>query len=139
MKIGFTGSREGMTHSQYSTFINVMETLVKAGFRELAHGKCIGSDMGAHAVAANLKMQIVAHPPTDKKLIGEPIGDYEYAEMDPKPYLVRNKNIVDGCYILVATPLDLKETQRSGTWSTVRYARRKKKRILIINALGNIV
>ena len=41
----------------------------------------------------------------------------------PKPYLDRNRDIVDACEVLLATP-DGPERLRSGTWSTVRYARK---------------
>jgi hypothetical protein len=41
----------------------------------------------------------------------------------PKPYLDRNKEIVRETALLVAAPAEAVEQLRSGTWSTVRYAR----------------
>jgi hypothetical protein len=43
--------------------------------------------------------------------------------LTPRPYLVRNRHIVDASSVLIATPKGDEEL-RSGTWSTVRYARK---------------
>ena len=52
-----------------------------------------------------------------------------YAE---KRYLERNRDIVDACDILIACPRTLKEELRSGTWATVRYARKVGKPVAIL-------
>lgn len=49
-------------------------------------------------------------------------GDILYSA---KPPLVRDQDIVNAVDILVAAPLTDHEIIRSGTWTTVRYARRK--------------
>lgn len=48
------------------------------------------------------------------------------------PYLERNKHIVDNCEIMIACPKEVEHTVRSGTWSTIRYAWRVKRKITII-------
>jgi hypothetical protein len=55
-----------------------------------------------------------------------------------RPYLARNKDIVDACTILIATPAQNSEIQRSGTWATVRYAKSKydRSRIVIVRPDG---
>jgi outer membrane protein insertion porin family len=51
--------------------------------------------------------------------------------------LDRNRAIVDSCDVLIACPKGPEE-QRSGTWATVRYARKQKKRIVIIWPDGEV-
>jgi hypothetical protein len=47
--------------------------------------------------------------------------------MEEKPYLERNLNIVKNSSILIACPIDKnKEELRSGTWSTIRQAKKAK-------------
>jgi predicted Rossmann fold nucleotide-binding protein DprA/Smf involved in DNA uptake len=49
------------------------------------------------------------------------------------PPLVRNRIIVDGCDVLLAAPSGAeRDNPRSGTWMTVRYARKRRKRIVIV-------
>ena len=57
---------------------------------------------------------------------------------EEKPYLDRNKDIVDETNILMACPNKAEEVQRSGTWSTVRYARKVGKAVLIVYPSGKM-
>ena len=43
----------------------------------------------------------------------------------------RNKDIVNSCDILIACPENDKEVIRSGTWSTIRYAKKINKTVLL--------
>lgn len=45
-------------------------------------------------------------------------------EREPGPYLWRNHQIVDATSALIAAPFGFEEELRSGTWATVRYARK---------------
>jgi len=58
---------------------------------------------------------------------------------EAKPYLDRNQDIVDGADILIAAPNEDKEIVRSGTWSTVRYARKSKKKIILVLRSGEVI
>jgi len=51
---------------------------------------------------------------------------------------LRNHKIVDICDILVAFPQTNSETVRSGTYATIRYARKCKKPIIIIYPDGSV-
>jgi predicted Rossmann fold nucleotide-binding protein DprA/Smf involved in DNA uptake len=51
---------------------------------------------------------------------------------EKKPYLDRNKDIVRVSIGLIAAPKTNKEEQRSGTWSTVRYATKTGKPLIIL-------
>jgi hypothetical protein len=97
----------------------------------------VGADTEAHnLVRENFHgCKIIGHPPTKKKSYVYSICD-EFRE--PKDYIARDKDIVDESDILFATPLQDTEILRSGTWTTVRYARKKNKRIYIIKRNGEI-
>jgi hypothetical protein len=56
-----------------------------------------------------------------------------------KPYLSRNKDIVLETELLIATPGEEEEQIRSGTWSTVRYARSLKRMINIVLPDGRVI
>ena len=129
IKIGFTGTRHGMSEEQKSEFKKIIKS---KECEEFHHGMCIGSDEQAHQIAKDTKIKVVGHPPSFKKFMATTECDITKKPFD---YLKRNKNIVDEAEILIATP-DVKEKVRSGTWSTIRYARKKGKRIYIIHKNG---
>jgi len=131
LKIGFTGTRHGMTNVQKKEFEKIINS---KEIEEFHHGMCIGSDEQAHQIIKNKNIKVIGHPPTYKKFIANCSCDIT---MKPFNYLHRNKNIVDDTDIIIATP-DVKEKVRSGTWSTVRYARKKGKRIYIIHKNGRV-
>ena len=140
MKVGFTGTRDGMTDEQRRAFIAWAKT---AGATELHHGCCLGADADAVNVflsAADLgftRPLVVAHQPAKKAMLSNEAFMLSDRRQAPLDYLVRNRNIVDASEILVACPKGPEE-QRSGTWSTVRYARKQGKRVLIFWPDGNV-
>lgn len=104
-------------------------------YDEVHHGDCIGADADMHQRATENYLRTVGHPPSDPKLR----AFCEFDELWPeKPYLDRNKDIVDSCHVLLATPKESTEQQRGGTWSTIRYARKKKKPVLIVWPDGTV-
>ena len=135
VKIGFTGTRHGMNDVQQKEFENIINS---KEFEEFHHGMCVGSDKQAHDFVTSIKTakkaKTTGHPPTFKKFMADCSCDIT---MKPYDYLKRNKNIVDETDVLIATP-DVKEKVRSGTWSTVRYARKQSKKIYIIHKNGRV-
>lgn len=89
---------------------------------EAHHGDCIGADAEFHALIDRNFSLIVLHPPNNPIKRAFAGGDIIWAE---KPYLRRNKDIVRCSNVLIAAPFEYEEILRSGTWSTVRYARRQ--------------
>ena len=87
----------------------------------LHHGDAVGADAEAHDIAVELDCGIVIHPPDDVRQRAFKIAALNRA---PRPYLDRNKVIVRETSFLIAAPAMEIEQLRSGTWSTVRYARR---------------
>lgn len=52
--------------------------------------------------------------------------------MTPAPYLERNAAIVQSTLELIATPGETVEQVRSGTWATIRQARRRRRPTTIV-------
>lgn len=140
MNIGFTGTQEGLTWNQQVALVKTLDHFPSEG-SEFHHGKCIGGDEQAHPLAVGAGFRIVLHPPISGKKeaqcsISVELGD---AVRPRKDYLDRNRDIVDETDLLIAGPKEeTGEALRSGTWSTVRYARNKKRRIIIIRPSGKI-
>ncbi len=127
MKIGFTGTRRGMTDAQRNSLRKFLQTA--AG--EFHHGDCIGADEQAHDIAEAAGFEIHIHPPLNPTKRAFKIT--HVSRMRPElPYLARNRNIVFATDELVATPAEPEEQLRSGTWSTVRFARTRNRPITII-------
>jgi hypothetical protein len=135
IEIGFTGTRRGMTEAQrhaVTEFISGFDEKIRAH-----HGVCEGADAEFHQICREFDAHIKGHPPVDKRyMVNAPLTFEECA--DPKPYLVRNKEIVNESELLIATPRQAYEVLRSGTWSTVRYARRQSKPVIIVFPNGSI-
>lgn len=134
MVIGFTGTQYGMSHEQY----NVLLSLIK-GLRptEVHHGMCIGADHQFHEMIRDWDFTCVinGHPPIKKNKYSPDKVNFKYPEKD---YLDRNKDIVNASSVLFATPNTEKMVQRSGTWSTVRYAQKLGRRIFVILPSGKV-
>ncbi len=126
MKIGFTGTQQGMTPYQKKVVAEVLEMKRPSVG---VHGDCIGADKDFHdlCVAFNIKTEI--HPPDKDIKRAFCKGD---VIKHPLPYLERNHNIVDSCDFMIATPKTDYEELRSGTWATIRYTRKKNKRIMVV-------
>jgi hypothetical protein len=130
LKVGITGTHKGATEAQ----LEMLGQLLKLwGATRLDHGDCVGADSQGHDVARSLGLFIAVHPPEKRELRAFRKGDLAYPL---KPYLVRDRHIVDCTERLVALPDSLVERIRSGTWYTVRYARRLHRDITIIGPDG---
>ena len=136
MKVGFTGTRQDTTCEQFSALCRVVALL---DVREWHHGCCIGADAESLEVVTEYApgARLVAHPPESNALLSEmALGDSDEVR-GRKPYLERNRDIVNETETLVACPKGPEEL-RSGTWSTVRFARKRCKRIVIIFPDGTV-
>lgn len=121
MKVGFTGTRKGMTEAQKEA---VRYLLVQMNVTQLHHGGCVGADLEAAEIARSLGVETVEHLP---KTPGA------------KALLDRNKDIVCATGYLIACPHQREEILRSGTWATVRYGRKYGSSVIIIQPNGEIV
>lgn len=120
-RIGFTGTRKGMSRLQKETLNMLLQLTRTWTCVEFHHGDCAGADKQAFQIAQSHKHTTYAHPASGFGWRAYTASDFVYA---PLPSLERNKVIVQSVQLLLATPDDYKERMRSGTWSTVRYARK---------------
>ena len=128
MIVGVTGSRFDRPES----CVNALRIkLISIGASELHHGDCVGFDRQANNVARSLGIKTVSHPPNNHSFRANCQSDIILPE---KPYLERNADIVMAVDFLIAAP-DGPEKVRSGTWSTVRLAKRLNKRGVILSWL----
>ncbi len=131
MTCGFTGTQKGMASRQLKA---VRQLLYRVDRLHL--GDCLGADAQAHDEALSWGILTIGHPPSDG---GRRAHCYYDTEREPKPYLERNKDIVtEGIDGLIAAPSGFVEALRSGTWATVRYARKVGRRIWIVLPDGRV-
>jgi hypothetical protein len=136
--ITFTGPQAGMTLLQQKEVRRLL-TVITDGDLVAHHGDCIGADDEFHSLAWYHGTRIVIHPSNIS-------GKRAFANMrlpsstviihEPKPPLVRNHDMVDVSSVVIATPAG-EEVMRSGTWATIRYARKTKTRTFIVTPDGN--
>ena len=149
--LGIAGSRN-MAHSgpQYEVFTRAIVNLasqpwlVKEGKFCLHHGCCIGADEIAHYQGRIIKAVIHGHPGTlanGSYPYRMECSDYDVLHKE-KLYKDRNQDIVNmGTGALLAAPAypeDDRRSKRSGTWQTIRMARKNRRRIIIVYADGHI-
>jgi hypothetical protein len=125
MVIGFTGTRAGMTPNQKEELL----ALLYGKKPDLVlHGICIGADEEFHRLVRELPFKVIIEgfPCTIFDQQAECDVDVRNAVEHP---LIRNRRIVERSDLMIAAPRTTEEEQRSGTWATIRYARKLKKRI----------
>lgn len=125
--VGFTASRTSRPDEQVTAMNEVFKLLWSSGYTTFHHGDCVGGDVQGWLYATQY-FRIVSHPPEIPTLRAF-LAAVEVRE--PKPYLERNRDIVDETHVLVALP-DGPERVRSGTWSTVRYAHKVARSVYVI-------
>lgn len=128
MSIGFTGTQIGMTHAQNDRCQRLLKDLDNN--QQFHHGDCVGADAEAAFHAHRFGYFVVCHPPLieAKRAFTNNYNEKRH----PDEYIARNHAIVDESDVLIACPQENTEQLRSGTWATVRYARKTGKRIFII-------
>lgn len=134
MRVGFTGTRQGMTGLQRLAVKRLLAELCPS---EAHHGDCLGADAEFHLLAYSLTgdPRVVGHPPANNQM--RAYCGFDYCHV-PKPYLDRNHDIVDETDVLIAAPWGYVENERSGTWATVRYARRQGRKIYLVLSDGTV-
>lgn len=141
VKIGFSGSRFGLSDMQK----NILRHVVGDKCGEFHHGLCVGGDADAHDIVREFKdfWKIIGHPPANSSLRANRICD----ELRPeKPYLMRNKDIVDETAFLIGMPKQ-QSPETGGTWYTINYCRKQlvlhpeKAGMIILRdgTIGNII
>jgi len=136
MKLGITGTQDGMTEAQFESvkqfLLHALEVI------EIHGGDCIGFDAECILLSKEIRPDIktIGHPPSNPKKRAFLTYDELREELD---YHTRNHNIVDGTAFMLACPKGPEYDEdgkwiglRSGTWSTIRYAIKRRKPVVII-------
>jgi len=133
--VGFTGTSTGMTNAQtleIHMLLGDLQTYIRS--QRAHHGLCVGSDAQFHQMAKAMGYLVIGHPGVNRE--GQPakratdlVCDSTHPELF---YLERNVNIVIESAVLLATPRTMVEEIRSGTWQTIRSARRQKRPRIIV-------
>lgn len=133
MKVGFTGTRVGMTGKQEETFAKLISSF---GATEFRFGCCTGSDEQAfYRVMEIGGIRTVAHPPRNKFSAFEPLGADTI--LPDEEFIKRNHSIVDNTEVLIAISKTKEWELRSGTWATIRYAQKLGRPVHIIYPNGD--
>lgn len=124
MKVGFTGTQRGMTPIQRVEFTSALLVLGEDDTPNILHqGDCIGADANAALIGRELGFSIVSHPP----ILAVKRAFFEAdVTMPQRDYISRNHDIVNAVEYMLATPGEMIEQLRSGTWATIRYAKKAK-------------
>lgn len=141
LDLGFTATRGSLTKAQAAAV-----RLPLCAAKTVRHGDCRGGDAHIHRLTLIEKrartdpedtpLRIIIHP-GDLPFMRAHCGSWD--EIHPeKRCLDRNHDIVDACDMLVALPKEGQEQLRSGTWATIRYARKQKKLMMIIYPDGAV-
>jgi len=135
MHLGITGTKQGMNETQFDVlkeFIQEDNTIT-----HLHEGDCVGVDNQVTLMFRDLhpEVWIVRHPPIKTKYQAN--GPYDETRVD-KDYLIRDQDNVNESQYLWAVP-NSEERIRSGTWATVRMARKKGIPITIIMPNGEVI
>jgi hypothetical protein len=152
MILGFTGTLRGMTPEQKTAAELRIACLHPSIF---IHGGAAGADTDAHRIVIHRLPKGPPHTieiyPEDSPLrrrhqywrfpehrIAAKASGRDFILHNPDKPLARNLTIVQRCDHLLATPDSREERLRSGTWATIRYARKAGKPHTIIWPDGEI-
>lgn len=120
MKVGITGTRNGITDKQILEVGRYLRSLPEGS--QLHHGDCFGADINVAMIAQGLGIWTVCHPPEKTDLRAFHRSNEKRPE---KSYLARNRAIVDEVDLLMVVPMQDEWQSRGGTWYTHDYARKK--------------
>lgn len=147
-KIGFTGTSRGMTVPQYHTMTRLIYEIPDSVEIEAHHGNCVGADEEFHRILCDqfreraTQLRFVIHPGDNPLMQAGCEKKYPWIGTTVLPVmsnLARNAEIVMAVDEMFATPKMDQEELRSGTWHTIRTAKRLKRSLTIICRDGTVV
>lgn len=133
MRIGITGTREGMNAMQKQKVYDLLDQLncecrMRDVQPEFHHGDCVGVDVEAAEIAASLGYIVIAHPGPK----GDLQAGHKSDEIRPNfTHFKRNRNIVDETDVLIVVPLQSEWQPKGGTWYTHDYAVKNGKSLMV--------
>lgn len=148
IRLGVTGTRELPTEPQEYHLGLLIHTAIRltSGDRVFHHGCAIGTDETAHQYALSIPgILIHGHPGYGANFTTAyrmKIRPDEFTTIhQAKRYGERNHDIIRAVNLLIACPLHPEHdprSARSGTWQTVRLARRSRVPAIIISSNGHV-
>lgn len=138
MKVGFTGTRSGMTAEQKATVLRLLTELKPD---TVHHGDCLGADSDFADICAALipRPWIIAHPGESAKGGANELRAFNANNDEVMPvrtHFARNREIVKALRdigdTLIATPFQSERQTNGGTWYTVDFAEKQAKRVVIV-------
>jgi len=127
MVVAFTGTRKGLTPGQKLAVTRQLQALRPD---KVLHGDCLGADAEFHDIAYGLGLNIEIHPCTLHRQRANKFALRVHLPIDP---LRRNRNMVNLADRVLACPGETDEQLRgSGTWATIRYARKINRQLEVI-------
>lgn len=135
LELSFTGTQAGMTEEQKHSFAWFLEKYTP-GRARFHHGMCVGADADAARIAHRLGRRNIAHPSDIIKKRAKGLPSYEL--LPAATVEERWEDIPAAGEALVAAPRLRREERRSGTWATVRRARKQGKPVIVIWPDGSI-
>lgn len=129
MKIGLTGSRNGLTKSQRRVALQLLKSIGNRTVAEVHHGDCVGADTELAMMFLERELGTLhAHPATmnaewDERWRArtkEKFPNADIVEYPAKAPNARNADIVDACTVLWAFPSSM--DGKGGTWNTINMA-----------------
>lgn len=133
--LAFTGTKDGITKAQQLELHRQLCRFRDDGFLWMHNGDCVGADYEAANIWYGYNGYVQLHPPIKEGYR----ANFSKARVvcETRDYLVRDKHMVECSELLIATPKGFAEEMRgSGTWATIRYARKLRLRRLIIYPNG---
>lgn len=141
--LAFTGTREGLTAAQRAALSSVEAP------RKVLHGGAVGADSEFHAFVLSQTIPygvIIEVWPCDptraefwkRQKDGVFYSGRDYVVHPIEAPLIRNRLMVERCSRLLACPATAHEVLRSGTWATVRAARKLGKPVTIVGPDGSV-
>ena len=126
-KLGFTGTREGLTAGQALALKLKVQELASehAGNIVAVHGACVGADASFDEICAELSIPRKMRPGPVPKLrmgLARRLGSFVF---EPEPFEVRNKKIAEEATHLLVCPKQMAEQRYGGTWQTYRFGLRR--------------
>lgn len=148
MKIGFTGTRNGMTPEQITVVAQIFDNYLCI---ELHHGACVGADQDAVAILkgggadedGDWAYFIVAHPgisagsrTEENPHLSQRAIELSCEVRETKTHFARNRDIVNETDLLIACPPCEPMPDSGGTAYTVNYAKKCGKPFVIVYPSG---
>lgn len=129
IRVGFTGTRHGMSPTQIEAVVMIMKRVASIGMVLARHGDCVGADEDFHDIARSVSAFVEIHPGSSSAMRGHSCADRTRA---PSGFLERNRRIVDLSALVIATPFEPTHRDRGGTWYTVDHALKCKKPLALV-------